>query len=179
MKCFSMRNSLFKGHSDYYLPYFNTVCPICELIILMRNDHNNGSCVKIRNFQYASFHSTKPRMQSERNPIKIVIDKIGADGTHEQQIVTQNELEREAAQMEESKVMHSPRHRNHDSLPNLRSIQTTRKAEITRSHVFNRFQYDNYQKLPPGKTANFHQFRKLREAKHKNIEMVFCENKFP
>lgn len=61
---------------------------IILVIIFMRD---TGSCIRIRNFQYASFQSTRPRLHSDRNPIRIVIDKIGADGTLHQQIVNQND----------------------------------------------------------------------------------------
>jgi hypothetical protein len=51
---------------------------------------------------------------------------------------------------------------------------------MSRSHVFNRFQYDNYQSLPPEKIGSSLNARKKRvQSKHKNIETVFCENKFP
>jgi hypothetical protein len=51
-----------------------------------------GNCIKLKSYQYAaSFQVPRSRFQSiERNPIKVVIDKIGANGIVEQQIVNQN-----------------------------------------------------------------------------------------
>jgi len=52
-----------------------------------------GSCVKIRHFQYSSVLPKRQLGKSrstERNPIKIVVDKIGMDGEVSQLIVDQN-----------------------------------------------------------------------------------------
>lgn len=50
------------------------------------------NCLKITSFQYDSGRSkTSRKSQTERNPIKIVIDKIGANGRYEQHIVNQYE----------------------------------------------------------------------------------------
>ena len=41
----------------------------------------NGSCVKIKNYDYAIFENSKSRFKgTDKNPIRIVIDKIGANG---------------------------------------------------------------------------------------------------
>lgn len=49
---------------------------------------------------------------------------------------------------------------------------------MTRSHVFNRFQYDNYQQIPMEKAKKSMPAKRLN-SNNKNIEVVFCESKFP
>jgi hypothetical protein len=139
----------------------------------MRNEgiRNEGaSCVRIKNFQYASFHSTRPRMQGERNPIKIVIDKIGADGNLHQQVVNQNDDFEREGERSDQKMALSPKPVHHQSVKTLRSPL---QPEMARSHVFNRFHYDNYQQLPTDRQFRT-QPRKPRGSNHKNIEVVFC-----
>ena len=48
----------------------------------MKNSYRStGSCIKIKNFQYSSFQSTRSRYKStQRNPIRIVVDKVGENG---------------------------------------------------------------------------------------------------
>jgi hypothetical protein len=137
----------------------------------------NAPCVRIKNFQYASYHSTRPRLQADRNPIRIVIDKIGADGLLHQQIVNQSdELEREARDLESKQPTPPARQYNSLSLSTLRPPPL--RVEMARSHIFNRFHYDNYQQLPaekPGRSIK----PKPSRSNQKNIEVVFCESKFP
>lgn len=86
----------------------------------MKNSYRStGSCIKIKNFQYSSFQSTRSRYKStQRNPIRIVVDKVGENGNIEQLIIDQNqEMEREAEEIRRQEF--TPKVVKHGSLPNL------------------------------------------------------------
>lgn len=42
-------------------------------------DKITGTCIKIKNYNYATFETQRSR-NTERNPIRIVVDKIGPNG---------------------------------------------------------------------------------------------------
>lgn len=79
----------------------------------MKNTKESGSCIKIKNFQYANSQPLNRLFKSrhtERNPIKIVVDKMGADGYIQQEIVNQNEEEeKEIVKITQSKMLRSPK----------------------------------------------------------------------
>ena len=74
--------------------------------------------------------------------------------------------------------------RKRASLPILSSQSPTnhrqKVSQPNRSHVFNRFLYDNYHKIPTERTNYSERRKQTRLSQHqKNIEIVFCQNKLP
>lgn len=60
--------------------------------IVMKTYYPAGGILKVTNFNYSSAKILKTSAQRiERNPIKIVVEKIGPSGGYEQQIVNQND----------------------------------------------------------------------------------------
>ena len=68
-----------------------------------------------------------------------------------------------------------------DSTPLMRrTYQSTNPKSLTRDFVFNKFHYDNYRDFIIPKTRNSMPSKRSKpNPSHKNIEIVFCENKLP
>ena len=63
----------------------------------------------------------------------------------------------------------------------LKNREKTKATGLERAFVFNRFGYDSYKQFPIPKTLNSMPSKKVRHSNpnHKNIEIIFCENKLP
>ena len=63
----------------------------------------------------------------------------------------------------------------------METYRSTKPSGLARSFVFNKFNYDNYKEFPIPKTLNSMPGKKgkFKSSSQKNIEIVYCENKFP
>ena len=101
-----------------------------------------GSPLKITQYQYQ-----QPPKSHERNPIKIVIDKIGADGQVRQQVVEQ----REDPHPQPGTYRSQPR-KSHE-LPALYYTQPAPQPPLlARSQMFDRFTYNDHRDLKVRRT---------------------------
>ena len=119
-----------------------------------------------------------------RNPIKVVVDMMGEDGLIRQKIVNQEQPKysgkTKLGLFRVSKSLTKMGKYEQTPLP-LQTYRSTKPTGLARTFVFNKFNYDNYKQFPIPKTLNSMPSKKtkLKNSNHKNIEIVFCENKFP
>ena len=109
---------------------------------------------------------------------------MGDDGTIKQKIINQEQPDftgrTKLGQFRTTRSVHKMEKYEETPIP-LETFQSTKPSGLARSFVFNRFSYDNYKEFPipktlksmPGKSTKF------RSASQKNIEVVYCENKYP
>jgi len=63
----------------------------------------------------------------------------------------------------------------------LSTHRSTKPEGLARTFVFNKFNYDNYRQFPIPKNMRSMPSKKVKvnNNNNKNIEVVFCENKYP
>ena len=109
---------------------------------------------------------------------------MGDDGMIRQKIINQEQPDfngRTKLGMFRSTKSHHKFEKYQETPIPMQTFQSTKPSGLARSFVFNKFNYDNYRQFPIPKTLNSMPGKqtKFKSSSQKNIEIVYCENKFP